>query len=181
MPRARTPVAPIVKMAVCWLSGNRYRQISGPAQASGATISSEINTGERKKNVAMAPAQASIRIDSRAAPAPIPKALIWAMAPGFAGVEGKFALAVELSRITFPYMPLICLTALFSAVLNGLDRFAAAAAAALRRELTLPELAQTLVLTRTPGRASAVPPRETLAAYAATGATLLVDGEPGLF
>ena len=53
----------------------------------------------------------------------------------------------------------------------GVPAFAAAAAA-LQRELTLPEIAQSLVLTRTPCRASAMPPRETLAAFAATGATL---------
>ena len=41
----------------------------------------------------------------------------------------KFAMAVELTRITFPYLMLICLAALVSGVLNGLDRFAAAAAA----------------------------------------------------
>src|SRR4029079_17355273 len=46
------------------------------------------------------------------------------------------------------------------------------AAAALSQELTLPETAQTVVLTRTSGRASAMPAGETLAAYAATGATL---------
>jgi precorrin-4/cobalt-precorrin-4 C11-methyltransferase len=53
----------------------------------------------------------------------------------------------------------------------GVPAFAAAAAA-LKRELTLPEVAQSLVLTRTSGRASAMPPRETLSAFAATGATL---------
>ena len=42
------------------------------------------------------------------------------------------------------------------------------------RELTLPEVAQSLVLTRTAGRASAMPERETLAAFAATGATLAI-------
>lgn len=51
------------------------------------------------------------------------------LAPGFLQDPAKFALAVTLCRITFPYMPLICLTALLSGVLNGLDRFAAAAAA----------------------------------------------------
>jgi putative peptidoglycan lipid II flippase len=51
------------------------------------------------------------------------------IAPGFSADPEKFALAVELSRITFPYLPLICLAALLSGVLNGLDRFAAAAAA----------------------------------------------------
>lgn len=55
----------------------------------------------------------------------------------------------------------------------GVPAFAAAAAL-LEVELTLPELAQSVVLTRTPGRASAMPPRETLAAFAATGATLAV-------
>ena len=40
----------------------------------------------------------------------------------------------------------------------GVPSFAAAAAA-LQRELTLPEVAQSLVLTRTSGRASAMPPR----------------------
>jgi precorrin-4/cobalt-precorrin-4 C11-methyltransferase len=49
-----------------------------------------------------------------------------------------------------------------------------AAAAALKRELTLPEVAQSLVLTRTSGRASAMPPLETLPAFAATGATLVL-------
>lgn len=58
-------------------------------------------------------------------------------------------------------------------VTPGVPAFAAAAAA-LRVELTLPEVTQSLVLTRTGGRASAMPPRETLAAFAATGATLAV-------
>ncbi|XSG82172.1 MAG: precorrin-4 C(11)-methyltransferase [Methyloligella sp. ZOD6] len=58
-------------------------------------------------------------------------------------------------------------------VTPGVPAFAAAAAA-LRQELTLPEVAQSLVLTRTPGRASAMPPKETLAAFAATGATLAI-------
>jgi precorrin-4/cobalt-precorrin-4 C11-methyltransferase len=55
----------------------------------------------------------------------------------------------------------------------GVPSFAAAAAA-LGRELTLPGLAQSLVLTRTSGRASAMPERETLARFAATKATLAI-------
>ncbi len=55
----------------------------------------------------------------------------------------------------------------------GVPAFAAAAAA-LEQELTLPEVAQSLVLTRTSGRASAMPERETLEAFAATGATLAI-------
>lgn len=55
----------------------------------------------------------------------------------------------------------------------GVPAFAAAAAA-LKRELTLPGLAQSLVLTRTSGRASAMPQKEKLATFAASGATLAV-------
>ncbi|MGP9791598.1 precorrin-4 C(11)-methyltransferase [Roseinatronobacter sp. NSM] len=58
-------------------------------------------------------------------------------------------------------------------VTPGVPAFAAAAAA-LEVELTLPGVAQSLVLTRTPGRASAMPARETLAGFAATGATLAI-------
>ena len=58
-------------------------------------------------------------------------------------------------------------------VTPGVPSFAAAAAA-LEVELTLPALAQSVVLTRTSGRASAMPPRENLAAFAATGATLAI-------
>lgn len=55
----------------------------------------------------------------------------------------------------------------------GVPSFAAAASV-LARELTLPEVAQSLVLTRTSGRASAMPAGESLAAFAATGATIAV-------
>ncbi len=55
----------------------------------------------------------------------------------------------------------------------GVPAFAAAAAA-LRSELTVPGVAQSVVLTRLTGRASAMPPAESLAAFAATGATLAI-------
>jgi precorrin-4/cobalt-precorrin-4 C11-methyltransferase len=55
----------------------------------------------------------------------------------------------------------------------GVPAFAAAAAA-LGRELTVPEVAQSVVLTRVGGRASQMPKRESLAAFAATGATLAI-------
>src|SRR3978361_1106687 len=51
------------------------------------------------------------------------------LAPGFMAIPGKAELTVALARITFPYVFLICLAALLSGVLNGLDKFAAAAAA----------------------------------------------------
>lgn len=58
-------------------------------------------------------------------------------------------------------------------VVPGVPSFAAAAAA-LETELTLPGLAQSVVLTRTPGRASSMPEGESLTAFAATGATLAI-------
>jgi precorrin-4/cobalt-precorrin-4 C11-methyltransferase len=58
-------------------------------------------------------------------------------------------------------------------VTPGVPSFAAAAAS-LAQELTLPGMAQSLVLTRTSGRASPMPPGETLDAFAATGATLAI-------
>ena len=53
---------------------------------------------------------------------------IYAMASGFAGNE-RFDLAVELSRIIFPYVIFISITALFSGILNSHRHFMAAAAA----------------------------------------------------
>ena len=55
----------------------------------------------------------------------------------------------------------------------GVPAFAAAAAL-LGRELTVPELTQSVVLTRVPGRASRMPEAERLDAFAATGATLVL-------
>ena len=58
-------------------------------------------------------------------------------------------------------------------VTPGVPSFAAAAAA-LAVELTLPGVAQSVILTRTSGRASPMPAGESLAAFAATGATLAI-------
>lgn len=55
----------------------------------------------------------------------------------------------------------------------GVPAFAAAAAA-LGRELTIPALAQSLVLTRVSGRASPMPSGETLSAFGRTGSTLAI-------
>lgn len=56
-------------------------------------------------------------------------ALMTVLAPGFRDEALRFALAVDLTRITFVYLPLICVVSLLTGVLNGLDRFAAGAAA----------------------------------------------------
>ncbi len=73
--------------------------------------------------------------------------LMQVLAPGFREVPGKFALAVDLARITFPYLILICLAALLSGVLNGLGRFAAAAGAPMLYNVS--SIAAMLLLTPT--------------------------------
>ncbi|TCL10198.1 precorrin-4 C11-methyltransferase [Shimia isoporae] len=75
------------------------------------------------------------------------------------------AMGEQLRRLRVEGIPV--------SVTPGVPSFAAAAAA-LQTELTLPGLAQSVVLTRTPGRASTMPQGETLANFAATGATLAI-------
>ncbi len=55
--------------------------------------------------------------------------VIEVLAPGFSREPQQFALAVSLTRITFPYLLLITLVTLWSGILNALHRFAAASAA----------------------------------------------------
>jgi precorrin-4/cobalt-precorrin-4 C11-methyltransferase len=58
-------------------------------------------------------------------------------------------------------------------VVPGVPAFAGAAAR-LQTELTLPEISQTIILTRTGGKASPMPPRETLEVLGQSGATLAI-------
>ena len=55
--------------------------------------------------------------------------LVHIIAPGFVENEIKFNLAVELTRITFPFLLFISLSSFFSGILNSNNKFAAAAAA----------------------------------------------------
>ncbi|MDP4823436.1 MAG: murein biosynthesis integral membrane protein MurJ, partial [Aestuariivirgaceae bacterium] len=64
-------------------------------------------------------------------------ALIYVIAPGFAGEGEKFDLAVALTRICFPYLLFMSLTALQSGVLNAMSRFTAAAAAPILLNLVM--------------------------------------------
>lgn len=50
--------------------------------------------------------------------------IIYVSAPGFSGEPEKFALTVELTRITFPYILFMSLTALSGGILNTWSRFA---------------------------------------------------------
>ena len=54
-------------------------------------------------------------------------AFLWLIVSDYAETPGKFELAVELTRWTFPYLVFISLVALLSGVLNSLTRFAVAA------------------------------------------------------
>jgi len=75
------------------------------------------------------------------------------------------ALAEQLRRLARRKIPYT--------LTPGVPAFAAAAAA-LQCELTVPELAQSVVLTRVPGRASRMPEAEKLATFAASRATLVI-------
>ncbi|MEO1016816.1 MAG: precorrin-4 C(11)-methyltransferase [Pseudomonadota bacterium] len=75
------------------------------------------------------------------------------------------AIAEQIRRLTALGIPYT--------ITPGVPAYAAAAAA-LERELTLPGISQSIVLTRTAVRASAMPEGEDLKAFAATGATLAI-------
>src|ERR1700680_82292 len=53
------------------------------------------------------------------------------LAPGFTHDEEQRRLAIELTRITFPYLLLITLVTLYGGMLNVMHRFASAAAASI--------------------------------------------------
>ena len=55
--------------------------------------------------------------------------LVYIIAPGFLVDDIKFNLAVELTRITFPFLLFVSLSSFFSGILNSNNKFAAAAAA----------------------------------------------------
>ena len=55
--------------------------------------------------------------------------LIFVIAPGFYKDPEKLNLAIDLSRITFPFLFFVCLASFFAAILNSYNKFAAAAAA----------------------------------------------------
>jgi len=63
--------------------------------------------------------------------------LIFLIAPGFYKDPEKIKLAVELSKITFPFLFFVCLASFFGAVLNSYNKFAVAAAAPIILNVTL--------------------------------------------
>jgi putative peptidoglycan lipid II flippase len=77
------------------------------------------------------------------------------LAPGFSEDPARFALASELTRITFPYLLLVSLVTLYGGILNALSRFAAAAAAPVLLNLSMMAALAVAVLFPTPGHAAA--------------------------
>ena len=63
--------------------------------------------------------------------------LVSVMAPGFTATPERFALTVELTRVTFLYLPLISLVALLGGMLNAVGRFAVMAASPILLNLVL--------------------------------------------
>ena len=59
------------------------------------------------------------------------------IAPGFVENVEKMELAINLTRITFPFLFFICLASFFSAILNSHNKFAAASAAPIILNITL--------------------------------------------
>jgi len=56
-------------------------------------------------------------------------AIVYLIAPGFYKNIETFSIAVELTRITFPFLFFVTLSSFFSGILNSNNKFAAAAAA----------------------------------------------------
>src|SRR5436305_8910581 len=82
-------------------------------------------------------------------------AVISLLAPGFSEDPGRFTLAVELTRITFPYLLLMSLVTLYGGILNAVSRFAAAAAAPILLNVSMMATLAVAVLFPTPGHAAA--------------------------
>ncbi len=77
------------------------------------------------------------------------------LAPGFSSDPVRYALAVDLTRITFPYLLLITVVTFYGGMLNALQRFAAAAAAPILLNLSLIVALLVAVYFPTPGHAAA--------------------------
>jgi putative peptidoglycan lipid II flippase len=63
--------------------------------------------------------------------------VVYLIAPGFLENSQKFNIAVEFTRITFPFLIFVSLSSFFSGILNSNNRFAAAAAAPIILNIVL--------------------------------------------
>lgn len=77
------------------------------------------------------------------------------LAPGFSEDAEQRRLAIELTRITFPYLLLITLVTLYGGMLNVMHRFASAAAASIFLNIAMMATLAVAVWFPTPGHAAA--------------------------
>lgn len=77
------------------------------------------------------------------------------IAPGFAKSSRQYVFAVDLTRVTFPYLLLVSLVTLYGGILNALNRFAAAAAASILLNVAMIGTLAVAVYFPTPGHAAA--------------------------
>ena len=77
------------------------------------------------------------------------------LAPGFSEDAEQRRLAIELTRITFPYLLLITLVTLYGGMLNVMHRFASAAAASIFLNMAMMATLAVAVWFPTPGHAAA--------------------------
>ncbi|MET0878647.1 MAG: murein biosynthesis integral membrane protein MurJ [Tardiphaga sp.] len=77
------------------------------------------------------------------------------LAPGFTDEPEQRRLAIELTRITFPYLLLITLVTLYGGMLNVVNRFASAAAASIFLNISMMATLAVAVWFPTPGHAAA--------------------------
>src|SRR5690606_13906745 len=63
--------------------------------------------------------------------------LMYGIAPGFVSTPERFSLAIELTRVTFPYIMFISLVSFSCGILNSLDRFAVGAAMPILLNLSM--------------------------------------------
>ena len=77
------------------------------------------------------------------------------LAPGFSDDAAQRQLAIELTRITFPYLLLITLVTLYGGMLNVMQRFASAAAASIFLNIAMMATLAVAVWFPTPGHAAA--------------------------
>jgi len=77
------------------------------------------------------------------------------LAPGFGDDAGQRELAIELTRITFPYLLLITLVTLYGGMLNVMQRFASAAAASIFLNIAMMATLALAVFFPTAGHAAA--------------------------
>jgi putative peptidoglycan lipid II flippase len=81
--------------------------------------------------------------------------IVTLLAPGFADDPERRMYAIELTRITFPYLLLITVVTLYGAILNVMNRYAAAAAAPILLNLSIIVALALAVFFPTAGHAAA--------------------------